>query len=140
MTDYIDPTKDSFAAFKALPREGTIHMLNLIRLREWAKYEDGRKETGLDAYRAYGRESAPIFTRVGGRQFWLGKFEHMLIGPVNERWDIVFIAEYPNADAFIEMIRDPDYRAIVFHRQAAVEDSRLIRLRPQGAGKGFGEF
>jgi uncharacterized protein (DUF1330 family) len=140
MTRYIDPTKESFAAFRDLPREGTLHMLNMIRLREVAKYEDGRNATGLEAYRAYGRESAPIFTRVGGKQFWLGKFEHMLIGPVDERWDIVFIAEYPNADAFIEMIRDPAYRAIVFHRQAAVEDSRLIRLRPQPAGTGFGEF
>lgn len=140
MTHYVDPSKEGFAAFRELPREGVIHMLNLIRLREVAKYEDGRKASGREAYRAYGRASAPIFTRVGGKQFWLGQFEHMLIGPVNERWDLVFIAEYPNADAFIEMIRDPAYRAIVFHRQAAVEDSRLIRLRPQPAGQGFGEF
>lgn len=139
MADYIDPTKESFAAFRDLPRAGVIHMLNMIRLREWAKYEDGRKVSGREAYRNYGRESSPIFTRVGGRQFWLGTFEHTLIGPVDERWDVVFIAEYPNADAFIEMIRDPAYRAVVYHRQAAVEDSRLIRLRPQPLGKGFGE-
>jgi uncharacterized protein (DUF1330 family) len=139
VTTYIDPTKESFAAFRDLPREGVIHMLNLVRLRAQAAYPDGRKATGLEAYRAYGRESAPVFTRVGGRQFWLGKFEHMLIGPPAERWDLVFIAEYPNADAFIEMIRDPVYREAVKHRQAAVEDSRLIRLRPQPAGTGFGE-
>lgn len=139
MTHFIDPTRETFGVFKSLPREGVIHMLNMIRLREQAKYDDGRKATGLEAYRAYGRESSPIFTRVGGKQFWLGRFEHMLIGPPEERWDLVFIAEYPNADAFIEMIRDPDYQAIVYHRQAAVEDSRLIRLRPQAPGKGFGE-
>ncbi len=139
MTHYIDPTKEGFAAFRDLPREGVIHMLNLVRLRAQATYPDGRQATGLEAYRAYGRESAPVFTRVGGRQFWLGKFEHMLIGPPAERWDLVFIAEYPNADAFIEMIRDPAYREAVKHRQAAVEDSRLIRLRPQPAGTGFGE-
>ncbi|HXG29421.1 MAG TPA: DUF1330 domain-containing protein [Nevskiales bacterium] len=139
MSRYIDPTKESFAAFRELPREGVIHMLNLIRLRAQAAYPDGRQATGLEAYRAYGRESAPIFTRVGGRQFWIGKFEHLLIGPPDERWDIVFIAEYPNADAFIEMLRDPAYREAVKHRQAAVEDSRLIRLRPQPPGTGFGE-
>jgi uncharacterized protein (DUF1330 family) len=136
---YIDPTQESFAAFRELPREGVIHMLNLLRLRAQAAYPDGRQATGLEAYRAYGRESAPIFTRVGGRQFWLGKFEHLLIGPPEERWDIVFIAEYPDADAFIEMIRDPAYREAVKHRQAAVEDSRLICLRPQPLGTGFGE-
>lgn len=140
MTHFIDPTRETFGVFKNLPRDGVIHMLNMIRLREQAQYADGRKATGLEAYRAYGRESSPIFTRVGGKQFWLGRFEHMLIGPPEECWDLVFIAEYPNADAFIEMIRDPAYQAIVYHRQAAVEDSRLIRLRPQPPGKGFGEI
>jgi hypothetical protein len=35
------------------------------------------------------------------------------------------------------MIRDPVYRAAVKHRQAAVADSRLIRLAPGAAGAGF---
>jgi hypothetical protein len=37
------------------------------------------------------------------------------------------------------MIRDPVYREAVKHRQAAVEDSRLIRLAPLTPGKNFGE-
>ena len=136
---HIDPTREQFAAFKDLPREGTIHMLNLVRLRAKALYADGREATGLEAYRAYGRESAPVFARLGGRQHWIGKFEAMVIGPADERWDLVFIAEYPNADAFIAMVRDPAYQQAVKHRQAAVEDSRLIRLRPRPPGTGFGE-
>ena len=62
----------------------------------------------------------------------------MLIGPEAERWDLCFIAQYPGVGAFVEMIRDPVYREAVKHRQAAVEDSRLIRLAPGGAGVGFG--
>jgi hypothetical protein len=38
------------------------------------------------------------------------------------------------------MIRDPVYREAVKHRQAAVEDSRLVRLAPLAAGKTFGEI
>ncbi len=34
-------------------------MLNLVRLRETAVYEDGTMVTGHEAYAAYGRESAP---------------------------------------------------------------------------------
>jgi uncharacterized protein (DUF1330 family) len=139
MTDYIDPTKQQFAEFRALDRPGPIHMLNLVRLRAEATYPDGRKSTGADAYRSYARESGPVFRRVGGKQHWIGQFEHMLIGPAAERWDRVFIAEYPSVAAFVEMIRDPVYREAVKHRQSAVEDSRLIRLQPQVPGDSFGE-
>ncbi len=64
----------------------------------------------------------------------------MLIGPAQERWDHCFIAEYPSVAAFVEMIRDPAYREAVKHRQAAVEDSRLIRTAPMAAGSTFGEI
>ena len=64
----------------------------------------------------------------------------MLIGPAEERWDHCFIAEYPSVAAFAEMIRDPVYREAVKHRQAAVEDSRLIRHAVLPLGKTFGEI
>ncbi|MCB1545917.1 MAG: DUF1330 domain-containing protein, partial [Rhodoblastus sp.] len=58
----------------------------------------------------------------------------------SEQWDIAFIAEYPSVQAFVAMLRDPVYREAVKHRQAAVEDSRLLRLAPAAAGKEFGEI
>ncbi len=137
---HIDPTKEVFAEFRTHDRPGPIHMLNLVRLRAEAAYRDGRKASGAEAYAAYGRESGPVFTRLGGRIVWQGRFELMLIGPPEERWDHCFIAEYPSVAAFVEMIRDPVYREAVKHRQAAVEDSRLIRLAPMAVGKTFGEI
>lgn len=139
MTGHIDPTKDQFEHFRSLEREGPIHMLNLVRLRARAAYPDGREVSGEEAYRAYARESGPVFTRVGGKQFWVGRFECTVIGPTDERWDRAFIAEYPSYTAFLEMLRDPIYREAVKHRQAAVEDSRLIRLQPSRPGQAFGE-
>lgn len=136
---HIDPDRERFAQFRALPADRPIHMLNLIRLREHAAYADGRAASGLEAYRAYGRDSGPVFRRIGGRQVWLGAPELTLIGPAEERWDIAFIAEYPSGAAFVEMLRDPAYREAVKHRQAAVADSRLIRLAPGRPGAGFGE-
>ena len=141
---HVDPTRERFAAFRALPREGAIHMLNLVRLRERAAYPDdhpdaGAGRTGREAYRAYASASAPIFARIGGRQVWLAAPELTLIGPDDERWDLCFVAEYPGADAFMAMLRDPDYRAAVVHRQAAVADSRLVRMRPLAPGAAFGE-
>jgi uncharacterized protein (DUF1330 family) len=135
----IDPTKERFAAFKDLPQDEPVHMLNLVRLRDKAAYPDGREATGREAYQAYGRESGPVFRRLGGRQVWIGRPDLTLIGPADERWDIAFIAEYPSGAAFIAMLRDPVYREAVKHRQAAVADSRLIRLKPGRPGAGSGE-
>ncbi len=138
MAGFVDPTRETFSAFRANNREGPIHMLNLVRLRERAAYPDGRAATGAEAYAAYGHESLPVFSRLGGSIVWRGRFELMLIGPPDERWDLCFIAEYPSVAAFVEMIRDPVYREAVKHRQAAVEDSRLVRLMPGAAEVGFG--
>ena len=140
---HIDPQRDQFEIFKSLPRDQPIEMLNLVRFREAADYPAdhalaGEKLSGADAYRNYGKESGPIFSRVGGTIVYRGGFETVLIGPTDERWDAVFIARYPNAGAFLELVTDEDYRKAVVHRQAAVETSRLVRLSPADGGKGFG--
>lgn len=131
---------EGFAAFRANTR-GPIHMLNLVRVRDKAEYEDGRQATGAEAYAEYGRLSAPVLAKVGGRIVWRGKMEQMLIGPSaeQEHWDLCFIAEYPSPEAFATMIKDPDYRVAVAHRQAAVLDSRLIRMEPKPVGDGFAD-
>jgi uncharacterized protein (DUF1330 family) len=144
MTGAIDPTRPQFDAFKALPRDQPIQMLNLVRLREHAAYPEdhphhGKPMSGLDAYREYGRTTADLFKRLGGRQVWAGRPEAVVTGPADERWDLAFIAEYPNAGAFLAMVTDPEYREFVKHRTAGVEDSRLIRLAPLTPGEGFGE-
>ncbi len=137
MTRHVDPDPQHFALLKDLPRDQPVNMLNLVRLREIAAYEDGQKATGAQAYAEYGRLSGPIFARSGGKIIWSGTFEHMVIGPVEEKWDVAFIAEYPTGQAFLDMVFDPEYRAIVHHRTAAVETSRLIRLKPQPVNSGF---
>ena len=137
MPNYVDPERDQFDAFKALPRDEPIMMLNLLRFHEKAVYDDAREATGAEAYAAYGRESRPVFSRVGGSIVWRGAPEFMLIGPPEKRWDLAFIARYPTADAFLEMVTDPDYRVAVKHRQAAVMDSRLVRMAETEGSGGF---
>lgn len=135
---HIDPTRPQFESFKALPRDEPVEMLNLVRLRKRAAYGDGREATGAEAYAAYGRESAPVFASVGGRIIWRGAPRTVLIGSADEGWDIAFIARYPSAAAFLAMVTDPAYQAVVHHRQAAVADSRLIAMAPRPAEGGFG--
>ena len=133
---YVDPERAQFDAFKALPRDTPIRMLNLVRFREMATYptDHALADAGLSgaaAYGHYGRESGPIFHRVGGSVVWRGRMDAMVIGPADEHWHTIFIAAYPNSGAFMEMVTDPVYRDAVVHRQAATLTSRLIRCREE---------
>ena len=99
-TAYIDPDRAAWDLFKSLPEDEPIQMLNLVRLKPKAEYpadhlDHGKDLSGLHAYRAYGRTTAHIFARVGGRQVWGGRPQVMVTGPQAEAWDLAFIAEYP---------------------------------------------
>ncbi len=141
---FVDPSRENFDAFKALPRDTPIHMLNLLRFRDQAAYPEGHANagkglSGREAYAEYGRTSGAVFTRVGGSVVWRGRMEAMVIGPEDKQWDLAFIARYPDAAAFMEMVTDPDYRIAVINRQAAVLTSRLIRFAPEeGEAGSFG--
>ena len=140
---YIDPSPENFAAFKDLPRDTPIHMLNLLRYREMAEYPEGHEHAGKGwsgrrAYQEYGATSGPIFQRVGGSIVWRGAFETMVTGPDDKDWHDGFVAQYPNAGAFFAMIKDADYQQAVVNRTAALVDSRLMRFAPGEAGGGFG--
>ncbi|KIC50940.1 DUF1330 domain-containing protein [Tateyamaria sp. ANG-S1] len=140
---HVDPTRDQFEAFKDLPRDTPIEMLNLVAFRDLANYpgdhelaRDGL--TGAQAYALYGKQSGPVLGKVGGSIVWRGGFETTLIGTAEEAWDAMFIARYPQAGAFLAMVTDPDYKRAVVHRQAAVKTSRLIRCAPADGGATFG--
>ncbi len=143
VTGYVDPTRPQFDTFKSLDRDHPIEMLNLVHLRDAAAYTEGHALadaglTGVEAYARYGAETAPILERLGGNIVWRGGFQSVLIGPKGEAWDHIFVARYPSAHAFLEMVTDPAYRQAVVHRQAAVRTSRLIRCTPSETGTRFG--
>ena len=143
LAGHVDPTRPQFQLFKDLDRDHPIEMLNLVALRDHAAYPEGHDLadaglTGAEAYRRYGAETAPIIQRLGASILWRGEMQAMLIGPTSEHWDHAFIARYPTAHAFLEMVTDPVYREAVIHRQAAVRTSRLIRCKPTETGGAFG--
>ncbi|MBE1296946.1 MAG: DUF1330 domain-containing protein [Rhodobacteraceae bacterium] len=143
MSQFIDPERAQFEAFKALDRDQPIEMLNLVKFRQKAAYPAehalaGADLTGAQAYANYGRDTGPIIARLGASIVWRGSWQTTLIGPADEVCDEMFIARYPTAHAFLEMVTDPDYHKAVVHRQAAVETSRLIRTSPADGGATFG--
>lgn len=135
MTAFVDPQRAQFEAFKGLDRDAPLHMLNLVQFNDLANYPGDHTLardalSGAEAYARYGTETAPILASVGGNIAWRGAFDLTFVGPADETWNAMFIAQYPSAHAFLEMITRPAYQQAVVHRQAAVKTSRLIRTQP----------
>lgn len=140
---YVDPTREQFKDLFGLSLTEPVHMLNLIRFRDIATYREGTIEatqppiTGRQAYGLYSAASEPLYRGIGGRQIWIGKGQLTLVGPDTERWDLVFVAFYPTAQAFIDMVKTPEYQQATRHRTAGVVEARLIRCAALTAGTGF---
>lgn len=134
MTGYVDPSRDNWQAFKDLPRDRPIHMLNLIKFRDLAEYPEGHPNhgkglTGREAYEIYKEGFQRVVANDGAAMVWEAPIECVVTGPADE-WDEAFVMGYPNSALFMAMVKNEEYvRDIVPHRTAAVADSRLIRFR-----------
>jgi uncharacterized protein (DUF1330 family) len=115
---HIDPTHEQAEAFgEAAERPEPVFMLNLLRFKEG---------DGAAAYGRYAAAAGEHVERVGGSMVWLGVCDEALIGPQAREWDAAAVVRYPSRQAFLEMVRDRAYQAIVGDRTAGLVDSRLI--------------
>jgi len=133
MTGYVDPSRENWQAFKDLPRDQPIHMLNLIKFRDLAEYPEGHPNhgtglTGREAYAIYLEGFQRVVANDGAAMVWEAPMECVVTGPAGE-WDEAFVMGYPNSGIFMAMVKNEEYiRDVVAHRSAAVADSRLIRF------------
>lgn len=70
----------------------------------------------------------PLVAVAGGTLRFAVEGGSNLIGPSEERWDLVLLISYPSVAALMGMLQSPDYLAGSGHRTAAVEDSRLLPI------------
>ena len=102
--------------------EGPIFMVNLLKFKEHAEYEDGRETdlTGYQAYQIYRRGVAQLLPRYGGEVFFMGDVTMLSLGQVEDLWDEVAIAKYPNRAALFEMTTSEGWQALAVHRAAGL--------------------
>jgi uncharacterized protein (DUF1330 family) len=110
------------------PTPGPIAMVNLLKFRDKAHYQDGRPDdvSGRDAYMRYAAEMGPIVEAAGGRILFSGDVRQLVIGEVEELWDAVGIAEYPSRAEFHRIATSPEVQAIGVHREAGLAGQLLI--------------
>jgi uncharacterized protein (DUF1330 family) len=102
--------------------DGPIFMVNLLKFKDKAKYEDGRETdlTGREAYGLYGVEVMKIIQEYGGEIAFVGDVTFLALGQVEELWDEIAIAKYPNRRALFDMSSSEIWQAASVHRTAGL--------------------
>ena len=116
------PNKDQMDEFLEGDIESPISMVNLLKFKEKAEYEDGRVTnlSGKEAYMIYGVEVQEHLKKVGGEMVFGGEISRLMLGEVEDLWDNVAVARYPSRTAMLEMMMDPDYQESEKHRSAGL--------------------
>ena len=116
------PNKEQIKGFMEPASEEPICMVNLLKFKEKAEYEDGRDTdlTGREAYALYEEGVKKLLQEIGGGVGFEGDVERLALGEVEELWDVVALAVWPSRGAMFEVMQSPDMQAISVHRSAGL--------------------
>ncbi|MBU1289044.1 MAG: DUF1330 domain-containing protein [Alphaproteobacteria bacterium] len=118
--------------------DGPIFMVNLLKFKDKADYEDGRATdlSGRDAYMIYGRAVTDLLPKFGGRGLFAGDVTFLALGQVEELWDEIAIAMYPDRASMVRMSMSDEWREISVHRAAGLKGQLNIEtVAPQNGGE-----
>jgi uncharacterized protein (DUF1330 family) len=116
------PNKEQIKGFMEPASEEPICMINLLKFKEKAEYEDGRDTdlTGREAYALYEEGVKKLLQEIGGGIGFKGDVERLALGEVEELWDVVGLAVWPSRGAMFEVMQSPEMQAISVHRSAGL--------------------
>jgi uncharacterized protein (DUF1330 family) len=131
----VAPTPEQIRELTEDGHDQPIYMVNLLKFKEKAEYEDGRETelSGQEAYGIYGMEVAGHLAKVGGKPVIGGRVTGLRLGVVEELWDVVAIAMYPNRKAMLTMIMNPEYQKSAEHRAAGLAGQLNIEMELPGS-------
>ena len=131
----VAPTPEQIRELTEDGHDQPIYMVNLLKFKEKAEYEDGRETemTGQEAYSLYGAEVVAHLAKVGGKPVIGGQVTGLRLGQVEELWDTVAIAMYPNRKAMLTMIMNPEYQKSAEHRAAGLAGQLNIEMELPGS-------
>ena len=102
--------------------EGPIFMVNLLKFKDRAQYQDNRQSelTGREAYQIYGQAVSKLIGEYGGELVFHADVTFLALGQVEELWDEIAIAKYPNRAALLAMSTSQEWRDAAVHRTAGL--------------------
>ena len=125
------PSEEQMKGFVEGDIDSPISMLNLLKFKDKAEYEDGRTTdlTGREAYQIYALAVAKLFENTGGKVLFGAEVSRLMLGEVEELWDTVAIAQYPSRRKMLEMMMSPEYAEISVHRTAGLKGQLNIETK-----------
>lgn len=116
------PNNEQMQGFLESGPEGQICMVNLLKFKPIAEYEDARETdlTGREAYELYIRSVNDLLQQVGGYLGFSAEVERLTLGEVGELWDTVALAVYPSRQAMLDMMQLDAMQEISVHRHAGL--------------------
>lgn len=126
------PKGDQAMAFFGAAEDGPFVMVNLLKFKPKAEYPDGSDSelTGAEAYARYAAAVSKLVVELGGSMRYGGHVTGLMIGEVEDLWDMIALAEYPSLAAFQQMATSQAYHAIEHHRAAGLAGQLNIRTKP----------
>ena len=136
MQNVLQPTGDQVRAFRDRQTGEPIAMLNLLKFKDKAVYEDGRpcQLSGREAYALYGKAFEQIMGPQGVTVLYSGEIKGVLIGQGEDLWDSMALIQYPSTQVMLDMLKNEEYQQAQQHRAAGLEGQLLIEC---GAGFKF---
>jgi len=125
------PSQSQMKGFFQGDTKSPILMLNLLKFKDKAVYEDGRQTTlsGKEAYDIYAEEVRGHLKKVGGEIILGGEITRLMLGQVEDLWDVAAVARYPSRAAMLKMMMDSEYRESEEHRSAGLEGQLNIEVK-----------
>ena len=127
----VHPTKEQMEGFLEGDDNSSITMVNLLKFKDKAEYEDGRETnlSGKEAYAIYGKEVVKHLKNVGAEWIYSGDVKRLMLGEIEELWDMVALARYPSKKAMFDMITNPEYLESNKHRTAGLAGQLNIETK-----------
>ena len=127
----LTPTPKQLEEFLDPGSLGPIHMINLLKFRQRALYEDGRESdlTGEGAFNIYSRKVNELVRASGGDVTFISKIVRLEIGEAEQLWDRVILASYPSRKIMLDIMSSDRMREIAIHRTAGLEGQLNIETK-----------
>ena len=124
-------TKDNFGGEDSRSFTNAVRP-TALQIAGFALGDDDGRETNLsgkEAYAIYADEVIDHLAKVGAEPILAGDVQRLILGEVDELWDVIAIVRYPSRKAMYKMATNKEYMESEKHREAGLAGQLNIEIK-----------